>query len=226
MKKTKKTQKVWRILAVIATFLLTFTVVYASVNYFYNKYGTREGGYLNDGILSPDDWDALMTDLDNYSCPEQDCPECPSCSDWVRAYLSPSGKVLRKFRSGWEPSDDQYDRFLYDYDGEKTKWSVSNYAWMCQWWWTTEFNMFNVQGNSNGWTFCAYVSNCEELDTTSYYYVHWRWTWIKIKFQGSCNASQITFKTYGTVGSLGSYRVSVGDGSDIFEGDKYLVINP
>jgi len=70
-------------MAIIVAFLLTFTIVYASVSYFYEKYGSQPTtGYLHDGILTATEWDKLMTDLDTYSCPEQDCPEadCPSCA--------------------------------------------------------------------------------------------------------------------------------------------------
>ena len=78
MKKIKNLWKVWTIVAVVMTFIVTYTVVYAAGSYFHSKYG-KNNGVLADGVLTVDEWDQLMEDLDTYSCSNQSCPTCPEC---------------------------------------------------------------------------------------------------------------------------------------------------
>lgn len=180
MKKTKKLWKVWNVLAVIAAFLVTFSVVYASLNYFYNTYGTP--GALSDGILEVDEWDHLMQDLDTYACPEQESQweECPSC-EWTMWYTSPDGNHIRKYKSNFEltAKEDNHDWYLYGYNGSWLNWvAIANQVRQCkQSWWQETWNMANIADSSDGTQFCGLINTqCENRD----YYVHGRHYWIKI----------------------------------------------
>lgn len=194
MKKFKKLWKVWNVVAIIMTFVVTFSVVYATGTYFYQRYGTP--GALSDKVLTNTEWDALMEELDTFSCPEQDCPICPSCQ-WQKGYTSPNGKNIRKFRSNFEAnaSDDDHDWYLYDRDGKLLNWlGITNYyrpCWGAQAGWT----MKTLANSANNSKFCGTMGNC----VGGTYYVHGAHRWVKISVacwgQGNPNYATITKQT-------------------------------
>lgn len=173
MKKFKKLWKVWNVVAVIATFLVTFSVVYAGGRYFYTTYGSG-GALLSDGTLDVTDWDKLMDDLDNHECPKQDCPEttCPDCNctegSYTKAIESKDGsRIIR-----WN----EINMWFYNADGSQpnhlglTRIAMNWESIPC---WTANYNWEWKRLGSYGsnTSLCAVLntSPCTSNEAWSYY---------------------------------------------------------
>ena len=182
----KKSKKSWK--ALIAMIVIAFisvacaTVVYAATH-FWSTYGTTAGGALYDGILTKDEWNALMTDLDGMSC-KSCCPDCPSCDGTcTEGVLSrDDSRILEVY---------EYGQGLYNGAGQYQNIGIvragANNEAPCggnKTDWTRNTSSFNKSS-----TYCAVINNQCSTVNWKIYYIRVGNNRYEIRFTGCASSS-------------------------------------
>lgn len=181
MKKTKKSWKIWMIVASIAVFLVTcWIVVYAASVNFTNKYWSQNG-YLKDHELSLAEWNTLMEDLDWLSC------NCPG-PNVTTTYYAPDN--THEMTSAFYPNIWViWAIYSYDWTSKGTIYPYYESNWANLGWVapcvTDEWDMSQVpeiQGSLHWWDTCVVMGTCK--DGSYYMAIAGNWYMVNI----NCNA--------------------------------------